>query len=387
MPDDNGASWLGRAQLILVLGLMAVAIYFARAPTGIAVDGNEVTGRTAPAPEVSVVLPTPARRGMTVSMTGTITVDAQVGVVPLAAGQVVSVSEALRAGGTFAAGQVLLTIDDERYKLVVERAQAEVDRARARLRDRELEAEEERERYRREHPGGELPARLVEQPKVAKARAQLAAAVIDEKASRITLSDTQLSLPFDGKTISSGVEVGQVVAAVTPVARVYARDALEVTAQIAPDDLKYLQPAVGRTAIVFAEDQMFPAEVVRVGSLVDPRSRFAALYLLFADDIPLESIPVPGTFAVIRIEGPAFDNAFLLPDTAEQRDGDVWVVDNGVLRAVTPRTLGRVAAGLAIRDSVWLVEAFDAGDGVVVEPVFGGHPGMRVNAQVSSAGA
>ena len=226
MPDDNGASWLGRAQLILVLGLMAVAIYFARAPTGIAVDGNEVTGRTAPAPEVSVVLPTPARRGMTVSMTGTITVDAQVGVVPLAAGQVVSVSEALRAGGTFAAGQVLLTIDDERYRLVVERAQAEVDRARARLRDRELEAEEERERYRREHPGGKLPARLVEQPKVAKARAQLAAAVIDEKASRITLSDTQLSLPFDGKTISSGVEVGQVVAAVTPVARVYARDAL-----------------------------------------------------------------------------------------------------------------------------------------------------------------
>ena len=88
---------------------------------------------------------------------------------------------------------------------------------------------------------------------------------------------------------------------------------------------------------------------------------------------------MPVTFAVIRIEGPAFDNAFLLPDTAEQRDGDVWVVDNGVLRAVTPRTLGRVAAGLAIRDSVWLVEAFDAGDGVVVEPVFGGHPGMRVN--------
>lgn len=380
MPDEERAPWRGRAQLILTLVLVAVAVYFARAPTGIVGDGNEVTGRTAPPPDVAVVVPVPARRAMTVSLTGAIQADAQVALVPLAGGRVTSISPALRAGGTFSAGEVLLTIDPENYELGLQRAQAQVDRARARLRQRELEADEEREAYRRQQPGGDLPTRLVERPKVAKAQARLAAAFVDEKAARKMLSDTQVSLPFDGKTLTSRIEVGQAVSPLTAVAGVYAKDALEVTAQVAPDDLKYLQPAIGRAATVIAEDQVFEAEIVRVSSMVDPQSRFATLFLLFADHVPLESIPAPGTFAVVLIEGPAFDNALLLPNSAEQRDGNVWTVHGGSLRAVTPRTLGRGDAG-------WLVEAFDVGEGVAVKPVFGGHSGMQVKARTNSTGA
>ena len=62
---------------------------------------------------------------------------------------------------------------------------------------------------------------------------------------------------------------------------------------------------------------------------------------------------------------------YVLPESVLQERGSVWVVDGGVLRSFVPRELGRIADG-------WVVEAFDAGEGVVVGTLPGARAGLAV---------
>ena len=114
-----------------------------------------------------------------------------------------------------------------------------------------------------------------------------------------------------------------------------------------------------------------PAVVDRVAPIVNRRSRLVRLYLKFADSVPLESVPAPGTFVNLTIEGPAFENSLSLPKAAEQANGSVWVVREGVLESVTPRSLGRTETG-------WIVSGFEMGSGVVLGTVPAAEPGAPV---------
>ena len=72
------------------------------------------------------------------------------------------------------------------------------------------------------------------------------------------------------------------------------------------------------------------------------------------------------------------DNVFVLPESAlRDRDG-VWVVEGGALKAVMPLALGYADGGL-------VVEAFDAGEGIVVGTLPRGREGLAV--EVSDAQA
>lgn len=362
----------------MVLLILAAMLYFARAPEDIVGDAGDVTGRVAPPPEVSVLIPTVRQRGKTVAMTGAIRVGRQVSLAPEVGGRVVFVSESLRPGAAFAAGEVLFALDTEDSELAVQRAVAEVERAEARKRQFELEAAQERAEFRRANPGADLPEWLAETPKVAKAAARLKAALVAEEMTRLNLSRAEFSLPFDGKVLAGQLDVGQVLSPFVPFGLAHDKEALEVEVQVTPDDIAYLEPVVGRTASVVAEGRSFAAEVVRVSPVVDVQSRFASLMLKFADEVALRSIPAPGTFVVAAMEGPAFDNAFSLPESAEQRDGNVWVVEDGTLRTVMPRTLARTGNTFGTGAADWLVEAFDVGEGIVLGNVFGAHAGMKV---------
>ena len=63
----------------------------------------------------------------------------------------------------------------------------------------------------------------------------------------------------------------------------------------------------------------------------------------------------------------------MLPDAAAQASDRVWVVRDGALNSVEPRILGRIDGG-------WVVEAFDAGDGVVLGTLPGAREGLAVTA-------
>lgn len=108
-----------------------------------------------------------------------------------------------------------------------------------------------------------------------------------------------------------------------------------------------------------------------MSSVVAPRTRLASLFLKFPEGQPADSLPLPGTFVEVVIAGPSYDNVYVLPDSVLQEEDSVWVVENGALTSFEPRTLGRTDAG-------WVVEEFDAGEGVVVGTLPGAREGLEV---------
>ncbi|MCY3624048.1 MAG: efflux RND transporter periplasmic adaptor subunit [Gammaproteobacteria bacterium] len=378
--DDRGNRLIGVFQVAALAVVVVVGIYFARAPERLAVDPSYALGTTAAPPAVSVVQPVPSSHAARVSLTGTVGPHGLLAMMlsNRPGGRVTWISPAMRFGGTFKAGEVLLKIESKDYELAVADAEAEVRQAKARLEQRKLEGASARAEYRASHPGVEVPPLIAHLPQIARAQARLDEELIRLETRQLALSRTEFSLPFDGRISRAQVSVGQVLTAGTPFGTAYAKDSMEVGAKIAYDDLAYLQPAVGRAATIITEDQAFPGEVVRISAEVDVQSRMPRLFLKFADAVPLESIPLPGSFATVIIEGPAFDDAFLLPDAAEQPGGRVWIVNRGTLMSVSPTTLRQAVTGW-LDSPGWLVRTFDTGDGVVVGSVFGAHDGMQVS--------
>ena len=374
--NGNGGQGGGRrrlagiAQIGLVLSVFLVAVYFARAPelggpqTSVVRSGEQD-------PEVIVTQPVRGQHSLTVALTGEVRAQGKVGLRSQVAGRVLSVSGALRGGGTFRAGQTLLTIDPADFEIDLKVRKAALRQQEARLRWRVLRAEEKREEFQRENPGRPVPPLVNNETEIARYEARVDAARAAVEKSELDLARTRYSLPFDGRIVETTAMRGQMVGPMEPFGLAFSRESLEVEAPVSLDDLDYLAPAEGRAVRIVANGELFAASVDRVAPVVNRRSRLVRLYVKFDDSVPLASIPAPGTFVRLTIEGPAFENSLLLPKAAEQPNGTVWLVRDGVLEAATPRSLGRTEAG-------WIVSDFDTGDGIVLGTVPAAGPGVSV---------
>ena len=357
--------WVGTTQVVVVIALVLLALLYARAPDN---DNAalQIGAGEDPKPLVNVFRPRAGANMLTVAATGSVDVRNRVALTPQVTGRVVSISPSLRVGGTFAAGEQLLVIDRRDFQLAAEAAAADVATAESDLKLEQAKSDAARANYDLLHPDEEVPALVARVPQIAQAEARLAAARARERVAALDLERTVFSLPFAGTVTRTSAEVGQLLTRGQSFGEVFADDAIEVVAPISADNLKRLNPAVGRRARVSDPYRSFEAVVEKVSAELDSRTRFATLYLKVTGEPP-----VPGTFVDVEIEGPVFADTFLLPDAAEQANDHVWIVANDELRAVTTPAYGRTADG-------WITQAFDPGDGVVLGAVPGAQEGQAV---------
>ena len=376
--------WMGYAQLILILAAIGVALYFAQAPSGVDRDPISDLAIDQAKPTVAVIQPAPTEQALRVDLTGGVTLHGNVKVSSEVGGRVVWVSPDFRNGGSIAANETFIRIDPTEYELELEVAAARVARADARLQIERVEAEEAAASFARENPGADIPERVRRAPHIAKAEASLMKAQAKMKLAQLQLDRTEISLPYDIRVAAADIDVGQFVGPAELVGRassfgsVYRTDALQVRAPIEQDSLAYLAPAIGRSATVRTAAGTYEAHVERTSAGIGPKTRLATLFLKFAEGQPADTLPLPGTFAEVSIAGPVHDNVYLLPESAMQERGSVWVVDGGALKAVAPQMLGHADGGV-------VVEAFDVGDGIVVGSLPGAREGLAV--EVSDAPA
>ena len=366
--------WRGYAQLALILLALAAAVYFAQAPSRS--PGGVLPQPAAEGPmQVQVVRPAVTAVALPVALTGTVEAQVQVSVRAEAGGRIVWVSPNFRDGGALAADEVIVRIDPEDAVLRVDAAAAGVRAAEAMVRFQKARADAARRLFGAGEPDvdvdgfdwvGREDAVTAAEARLEQARTALALA---ERA----LDKTSVSLPFASRVITAGAEAGQLVGPLRlPLGRVYRDGAMEVAAQVHPRDLALLDPVIGRTARVETEGAVRTAVVTRVSSQVDPNSRMATLYLeLQAGEAG--ALPMPGMFAEIEIVGPLRENVYRLPHAVRQDGDTVWIVVDGVLRSVGPPVVGDTADG-------WVVEAFDAGAGIVVGTPPRAREGLAVTA-------
>lgn len=376
--ESRRSAW-GIGQLVVIAVVVLVAIYFARAPSGVSIDDG---GRAATpaAPTVEVIQPRATTAAREVRTTGSVTVVGGVALGTQVAGEIVYVSPALRDGGSFMAGQTLVQIDREKFEIRLEAAEARLREMQARLQKQRLKGQAKRQQFLRENPGAEVPALVDRIPQIAKAQAKVDRAAALVKQAEFNLARTTISMPFDGWVRRSRIHVGQVAAQVRPLGQVFAKDAMRVEAQISHEDKEDLEPVIGHPAIAYVQGgRPFDVVVERVAAVVDRQSRQTTLHLAFTENTAIDERPRPGTFVNLVMESRPMDGVMVLPEAAEQANGSVWVVEDGKLAAHVPRALGRTSAG-------WLVEAFDVREGVVVGRVAQARAGLPVM-PVDTAGA
>ena len=370
------ARWLGFVQVAVILAVIAVALYFARAPERVGVDTVAALSAEDAKPVVNVIQPTQSRQALTVGLTGSVSLSEKARLKSEVAGRVVWVSPNFSNGGSLEADEPILKVDPTKYELLVKVAEQEVKRADARVWMAKARGAEDARSFARNHPNTVIPDTVRRLPHIAKAKAALMKARAELELAKFELDRTTISLPYASRVLASPIEIGEYVGPdlVGPpphVGIVYRTEALQVEAPIEPRDLEYLHPVIGRSAQVRTRSATYDAEVVRVSSVIAPRTRLANVFLRFSDDHASGSLPLPGTFAEIVIAGPSFEEVYVLPESTLQEQDSVWVVQEGTLRAFVPQPLGRTDAG-------WVVEVFDAGEGVVVGTLPGAREGLAV---------
>ena len=385
--DDSRAArpptW-GYLQVALILVAIVVALYFARAPDRISRDALPGATQEEARPTASVVQPVPTGQALTLELTGSVRMLQKTTVASEVTGRVEWVSPQFRNGGTLAAHESIVRIDPTEFGLRVQAAQRAVEAAEARVWMEESRGEEAARVFSRENPGEEASDWVRRLPSIAKAKARLKQARVELVLAKLQVERTNISLPFDSRVVNADVEVGELVGPAESVDRasslglVYRSGALQVEAPIEPLDLERLAPAIGRSAEIHSLGRVYTARIARVSSVVAPKTRLANLFLEFSEEHQPDSLPVPGTFVHVTISGPPHDNVFVLPEAALQERSGVWIVEDGVLREFVPQTHGHIPSG-------WVVEAFDAADGVVVGTVPGAREGLEV--RVENAGS
>ncbi len=253
-------------------------------------------------------------------------------------GQIVSVSPKFIAGRVFAAGEVLMRIDQTNYLGALEQATAT-------LKQRQIEFDGARtlrtQGYRAETEFASAEAAL------ATARANLTRAERD-------LDRTSIRLPYDGMARSRTTDIGQFVNPGQQLGIVFATDYAEVRLPLTDQDLALIElpdaseitesgesasgPLVTLTATQRGRESNWTARIVRGEGVVDERARVTYAvarirdpYQLQPEDAGIKPLPM-GTFVQARIDGGVVDNVVRVPRATVRRNNQMlFVGDDNLL--------------------------------------------------------
>jgi RND family efflux transporter MFP subunit len=382
--DAGGTSSRGRLigslQVFLVLLLMAAAIYYSRAPatpTSAGGMSSPLVVDAAPLASVTVITPIAGVHQVTVTANGSVGVTTYVDLIPQVSGRISQLAPSLAVGGRFRAGETLAVVEQDEFLLKLRQAAADVEVQRANLQLQQAKSDAAVQNYALINPNRNVPALVALGPQIAQAQAQLQAAKSREDIAKLELQRTRFTLPFDGMITRSSAQLGQLVSNGKAFGQAYATDSVELVAPIAQSDLAQIAPVRNRRVQVFIAGNQFEASIDRVGAELDPRSRFAKVYIPLSQTMlentdGADDLLKPGMFADLVIEGPAHANSLLLPEAALQGSGAIWVVRGGRLQNVQPTLLGRNADGI-------VVAGFDIGEGIVIGSIAGAQAGTSVS--------
>ncbi len=337
---------LGYIQLLAVAGVIFSILIFARAPDRIEQRAVSDEVATSPLLPAVVVMAQPRREDFTlpVHLTGNVTLEERIKIMPEARGRVTWVSDDFKRGRTIRANQVFVKIDPQKYQLRVAEAEAKL----------KLHQLKQSSASDNSQANAEFSASRIE---ILSARLEMA---------KLDLAQTEISLPYDIRVIRADVAVGELTGPYEYVGADkailgtgYRPSDVQVSAPIEPHRLDELDLGVGTRASIEVNKQTYAANLERVGSTVSNETRMILVSFKFDDSSPVDDLPLPGMFAEITLHGPTFEDVFVLPREAMRPERNAWIVADGVMNSRKPNTL-------ALIGEHWVVEPFDVADGLIV---------------------
>ncbi len=300
-----------RARQLALLGVLATILVAcaskssAPAPAGSGSAGKGGKGKLQFPVEVAKVEVHPVE--YVVTAPGSIEAFEQVQITARVAGVIDHVRFA--EGGTVKKGQVLASIDSERYQLVVSAAKVAVTRTEAAL------AGAEQDLARRvgasaAHPGlipGEEIATFQTKVNLAKADAQGARESV--KQAELNLRDSYARAPIAGVIQTRTVQTGQYVQVGTVLGTLLQRDPLLLRFLVAGEDAPRLKPGMAVSFRLRESQRTYPAKITLVSGNADPKSRLVPVTAEI-DDTEHRYWLRPGAFCEVSV---VVGNARLAP--------------------------------------------------------------------------
>ncbi len=372
---------------VAVLGMGAVAVFLMvkhRRPVQ-----PEVRPSTVPLVRTVPVQAQPYH--FTVHAQGSVAPRTDILLVAEVAGRVESVAPSFAAGGFFEAGDVLVTIESEDYKLAVTRARAALAEAEVQSQREEAEAAVASREWQTLGKG-KPSALLLHEPQLAEAKAAVASAQANLKLAELDLQRCQIKAPFAGRVWDKRVDVGQYLARNDKVARVYAVDYAEVRLPLPLDQVAFLNlpleyrgearpeqtPKVVLRAHFGGREYSWEGRIVRTEGEIDPRTRMLTAVARVdnpygrSDDNQRPPLAV-GLFVEAEIQGKTVDSVFVVPRAALRGKDHLMVVDRENRLRLRPVTVLRLE-----REDAVVSRGLTNGEAVCISPLDAPVDGMQV---------
>lgn len=222
-------------------------------------------------------------------------------------------------------GQLLARLDARDYQLAADAARAEVNAATT---QRDLAAADLK-RYQGLRDQGYISAAELERrsAQLKSAQASLDQARAQQDSQGNQAGYTHLTADADGVVTGVDAEVGQVVAAGTPVVRLAQDGPRDVVFVVPEDRVAAIRPGQAVDVRGWASGTVLPGTVREVAASADPVTRTFAVKVTVAGDAP----PLGATVhAIPRVSGAQGTPVIKLPTSALRQEGQgsaVWVFD------------------------------------------------------------
>ncbi|MCY3640975.1 MAG: efflux RND transporter periplasmic adaptor subunit [Gammaproteobacteria bacterium] len=374
------------ALLVLAVGVGVAALIVATGPA---------TVKQPSRPDIPVVQATPVQPRwvqMTVRAHGEVMPKTESNLVAEVAGRVVSVAPAMVSGGFFAEGDVLVEIESVDYRVALEQARARLASRRSDLDTAEREFDRLEELAETQFVSESVRDAASNQLAVASAALRSAQASL-ERAER-DLARTQITAPYDGRVRTERLDVGQFVNRGETIAALYSIDYAEVRLPIRDVDLAFLPlslanrpsdepPPKARLRAEFAGAEHFwVADVVRTEGELDPLTRMVNVVAQVPKPYEPAGASPPltvGLFVEAEIFGNWVEDVFIVPRTALQEGGKVYVVaDDGRLSFRNVAVLRRTG------ETLYLQGELESSEVICLSPLANATEGQRVRTILAS---
>ncbi len=320
-------------------------------------------------PVVEVTTAQRATHRLFVESEGSITAPTRLTLAPEVAGPALRPGPGFEEGATLAKGALLVEIDPADYRLAHDAARASADASRAGLELERASAEVAVADWR-EMNEGTPPPLVARTPQLAAAQAKIAASEVALAQAALALTRTKLTMPFDGRVVQRGVDVGQRIDPAMPIATLERQGDLEVRLNLQLSELGLLEldpsgeGAEGLKIVLEAniggQLRRWQATGARTAADLSSTNPVVTLIATVGGALDGGSLPVPGLFVRARIQGYEAE-AFALPRRVLGVDGNVLVVDTE--RRLTRRSVEVLATA---GENVLIASGLEDGDWVVL---------------------
>jgi RND family efflux transporter MFP subunit len=312
-------------------------------------------------------------------------------------GRIIEVSPSFTVGGFVSQGDILLRIDPRDYETNLLRAEAALKSAESNLAQEKggaLVAEREWQKLPEGSQRSEEAKNLyLRKPQLAQAQAQLLAARADINTAKDNLERTLIRAPYDAIIRSKRSELGQFVAAGTPLADIFSIESAEIRLPIPQNKLDYLElpglngegtaSMIDLTTEVGGRVKHWTARLHRTEGVYDERSRVLYAVARIEDPYGLHHPDreplLMGTFVNATIDGRELNDVVPLPRYVLRAGNNLWVIDEDNRLRNREVTLLRTGG-----DLVYVSAGLDNGERVALTVVDSSLDGAQVTIQSST---